>query len=130
MVDDLTTSLLAAIDKTEKIAREVAADVGPTWSADESGVISKHPSGERYGLIQPLWAPLRDYLAAQDPETALRRCDADRRIVQHFQVIENLVNDPNHRFVSPAALTALRPVINRLVEAYRLDAEEVDDECE
>lgn len=76
-MDDLSSLLLAAIEETERLARE--ATEGP-WRAGVRG----GPTVEAEGWTVASGVTDLDaaHIAHNDPSSVLRRCSADRRIVE------------------------------------------------
>lgn len=103
MTDDLASRVLAAIEGTERIARDTYADVfflkprrSPSaWSAEPiRGVVvtgrDHLVSRAEGGLIADAMSKEdATHIARQDPSTTLRRCAADRKLVElHVKVVE------------------------------------------
>lgn len=127
----LAERILGAIEEAERAARladrfhpgpwrldpevETTMDVG-RWVAD----------AKDDGVLVANGDSAAKFFVHEQPQAVLRRCDADRRIVRHVQGVEALVGDQDMH-VSPAVLTALRPVLTRLAEAYGIDPDAADE---
>jgi hypothetical protein len=81
-VDDLATRLLAAIDAKDATARAAAAGTVPDWMGDGTDVISG--DGHDYlSVAYSLGGPATAiHIAENDPACVIRRCAADRKIVE------------------------------------------------
>lgn len=78
---DLAARLLAAIEETERVAR--AATDGPWTAYATRGVFA--------GVLDRDWVAGTDpaeaeHIARHDPAAVLRRCEADRRIVEYCEM--------------------------------------------
>jgi hypothetical protein len=84
-VDDLTTRLLAAIEETEYLAQQ--ADHGPWEVRDEEYDTYVIPVDHPRPIVASLeLLPNGWHIARHDPEAVLRRCAADRKIVERHGV--------------------------------------------
>jgi hypothetical protein len=107
MADDgLPARLLAAIAETERIAREAGGDewhqgeivVGyddardAEITAPNGGVRTAGDETVVYDEGRPT-AQQAAHIALQDPASTLRRCEADKRIVQRYQKAEQQYRD-------------------------------------
>lgn len=87
-VDDLVVRLLAAIEETERLAQAAAKDTEHGWSAGDE-YLSDYVTTVEYGsavVVGPYsgymsWE-LRRYIARHDPASVLRRCAADRKLIE------------------------------------------------
>lgn len=92
MSNDLVERLLAVIGETERIAKDAA---GVPWVDDVPGMVQVDSTVIRdnkiaYGHLgyvagtdpTPLGDAYRKHIVRQDPDSVLRRCVADRRIVE------------------------------------------------
>ena len=84
-VPDLAARILAAVDDAERAARYVLSDYAAhdaAWTVPSTGVIQLGDD-----LLATADGPLAEHIARHDPAAVLRRCAADRRILQlHPQV--------------------------------------------
>lgn len=151
MTADLAARVLAAIEETERIAREVDDNSAPwtgQWKTDGKHVLrtyndhvlaySHHGHPFRPGMLA--------HIAQNDPATVLRRCEADRETVDDYARTVEIRDAAAERLrtqehpKNPRDLdtwdradreaSTLRPVIERLARAYGITTEEVDDACE
>ena len=87
---DLPSRILAAIDETERLAQAAAKDSEPEWSPGHEHVSDNVTTAEYGSLV--LCGPygylgweLRQHVALNDPAKTLRRCAADRRLIERHQ---------------------------------------------
>lgn len=82
----LITRLLGAIEAKEQKARRVKAD----WhQVGETGVIVASDGGrnaEECGNGN--WAGIAEFMVDNDPSSVLRRCEADRKLVELYREVE------------------------------------------
>jgi hypothetical protein len=83
MTNDLAARVLAAIDETERIALHAHGD---TWTAHGWHLV-KSSDGEEVVTVGDSGGgvyddPTANHIAGNDPATVLRRCAADRKIVE------------------------------------------------
>jgi hypothetical protein len=104
-MDDLTTRLLAAIEETERDAKDMPYDRPGQWWVEktpkklawgESSRIYIESSGGTIAEVDDEAALAADHLARQDPNRVLRRCAADRKIVAEARGLSDgvLKDDP------------------------------------
>lgn len=96
---DLLAWLDTAISRREQTAR-LAADAvgGPSWDG-WSREVSVHPPGNdtvadgvMYGdLYEPMKQEACDHIAANDPESVLRRCAADRKLIAAHPITRDVI---------------------------------------
>lgn len=137
-MSDLTTRLLAAIGETERIARAAIAALeddeveAAAWKADNVyGDDSGHPTefDVWFGYIPDDSTIVRFYvqhsdvarhIALHDPASVLRRCAADRKIVEGCQETLLAVADGSEDY--DAGVVA-RFVLHTLAEGYGIEAQ-------
>jgi hypothetical protein len=91
---DITDFLLARIAEDEAVARAAAdakpgahysdaSRVGPAWSADDGMVFGEDDLWEDEGADSlRMAAQAAEHIARHDPDRVLRRCAADRKIIE------------------------------------------------
>lgn len=102
-MSDLTTRILATIDRIETIANAVQDNSAPwdgQWKSQRGQVVRTLNDWVLvYGTeAKPLRRGFVEHVAANDPATVLRRCAADRRIIGrhtfgHKQVWDDELSD-------------------------------------
>lgn len=121
-MSDIAEQILAAIDKIERAAAAVPSHLASPWTGserdgycgDDYRVVSSTgqdvvgPGYEGGGVwgVEP-----RDHIALNDPAVVLRRCAADREIIQWYQVVTNAG-------VHAGVVNALNKVIKCLARGY------------
>lgn len=97
-MSDLVSRLLAAIEEAERIAQDTADVAGPDWHSEpcDSDQCEGHIRSERKGDLiacQPYEGggmaaiPIGPHIARNDPDAVLRRCAADRELVEKYREI-------------------------------------------
>jgi hypothetical protein len=120
-VGDLSSLLLAAIEEAERLARSASAETEAEWSPGGdlsdgvSTVVTGAPVvGGPYGHLAEV---VREHIARHDPASVLRRCAADRKIVEFWSLAYSKFSDFPHpewdRIRSNARWT-----IRKIAEAY------------
>lgn len=107
MTDDLAARVLAAIEETEQIAREAIGPGGNPrigtagqWNAyleggDDGWAIESDDAAGASCIVGA--ETMASHIAHHDPAATLRRCEADRKIVERYQVAARLLNRLNER---------------------------------
>jgi hypothetical protein len=106
--EDLLAWLETAIARRELIARSAADSVGGlSWDGSERDVSARESGdtvadGVTYG---DMWEPMQqeacDHIALNDPESVLRRCAADRKLIAAHPVTRDVITvqpDGTHGF--------------------------------
>jgi hypothetical protein len=94
--EDILAWLENAITRVETVAHSAAHAVGgPSWDGSERDVSARASGdtvadGVTYG---DMWEPMKqeacDHIALNDPESVLRRCAADRKLLELHQPMDN-----------------------------------------
>ena len=90
-MSELTEFLLARIAEDEEVAR---ASDPYSWTADSGDVYAGHPTARIAEYIEVSWAA---HIARHDPARVLAECEAKRRIVEDFEVLDadyRVTHDP------------------------------------
>lgn len=77
MTSDLVVRLLAEIARAERTAQDAR---GVPWQAVKNALMDSRPS-------VAVRAPAVGFLNENDPDTVLRRCAADRKTVERYQLM-------------------------------------------
>lgn len=113
-MSDLIASIRAAIDETERIAR-VADDASDRpWTLTASATVDFAADGEFYALD----ARVADHIVHHDPAAILRRCAADRELLDLHEHVPG--DGINFTFAERDRST---DTIRALAEAYGLDVD-------
>lgn len=81
-MDGLPAVLLAAIEETERLAREAGGD---RWYQDgKTGEIIATNGKTAENCGGGYWTGIAEHIAHNDPSSVLRRCAADRRTVEEW----------------------------------------------
>lgn len=113
-MDELLRRLIEAIDESERIARYVMSDYalhGPDWSVLSTGVVDIVDD-----LVPVGDGPLAEYIAHHDPAATLRRCAADRYLVDELSGMARRADSSSDALDALAAL-----VISKLAESYGIE---------
>jgi hypothetical protein len=78
-VDDLSSLLLAAIEETDRLARE--ADTNGHWLAHEHGYVAFYDSGPETFWNSVDRPERARHIAHHDPASVLRRCAGERQAI-------------------------------------------------
>lgn len=134
MTDNLAARLLAAIAETEQIARSSLAD---SWTVSNyHEVITSAPVSDNLVVaIGDSGGGVYDvdtaaHIAHNDPPTVLRRCEADRKMVELYQrlvVEDDNTTDDEYRWTTDARVTAVLACLRLLAEGYGVSLEGVPD---
>jgi uncharacterized protein DUF6221 len=122
VTDDLATRLLAAIENTERIARECAQE--DARHPSETLPLNKHL---RYPYPERLARCIHD--AHHQPGMVLRRCAADRKIVDEYQAAIEARDGCELRPADPARdeydteVRVLARIVRIVAEGYGLTEE-------
>jgi hypothetical protein len=132
-LDDFVPRLLAVIDETEQVAR--AANDGPwrvnderypesIYSADGTCVIG----GGRWGGEASVFDSTEDalHIVRNDPEAVLRRCEADRELVEEAALVlgQRRPRDQESATVHDRAVAVWELVLHNRALAYGVTVEE------
>ncbi|MGO1025598.1 DUF6221 family protein [Streptomyces rubiginosohelvolus] len=84
--EDILAYLDRAISATESVARSAADAHGPTWNWGADGEVTggtRFPDGGfmSEGALQAKTPAEAEHAALHDPESVLRRCSADRKLI-------------------------------------------------
>lgn len=92
MIDNLAARLLAAIEETERVARATFSintraemrngQPAPRWQYEAGTVVVADNRGRDIPVVAKTWEREGQHIIHNDPATALRRCAADRKIVE------------------------------------------------
>lgn len=80
MADSLVARLREAIDETERIAQAAKRRAPRPWMGTFKQV-TEGPIGEMTIVASTDWAEVSHHIDANDPDRVLRRCAADRKIL-------------------------------------------------
>lgn len=96
-MSDLHTRIAAAIDRAEQVARDVIDAIGDSpWVVEYLPTTQRITNARAYVIAEThvgsplpgnraLWAPEPEHIALNDPAAVLRRCAADRRVLERHQ---------------------------------------------
>jgi hypothetical protein len=126
-VPDLGARILTAIEETKRTAREAMQTNTGRWTSGSPygyGTVVQDDAGQLVVYLNRGLNGRAAYIARNDPESVLRRCVADRKIVAEVCGLSSGV--PKDELA--ASLGDL--VLGSLAEGYGVANEETDDECE
>lgn len=78
-MDDPSSLLLSAIEETERVAQQAADDGIDTWKPEDPAFW--------WNTDHPMTRAERHLIAANDPSSVLRRCAADRELVDLHGIV-------------------------------------------
>lgn len=105
---DLHAWITQQVDAVEKLARACDAtdwrhvfdgiivdrDTDGWQHAPDSAVIARVDYDRIYWSTSPAHSPEADHIVSNDPDTVLRRCEADRRILARHRLDPNVTYEP------------------------------------
>lgn len=135
MVDKLVADLLAAIEETERIAREatgesVLLEADPSWTAVAyRGAIvggRTHAVNGEYGTMvaADLRKPKAEHIARHDPDATLRLCAAHKRIVERAARLRARCDLEPDNLPYQVAWATAKADLTDLAKGYGLEVEE------
>lgn len=88
--EDTLAYLDRAITATERTATEAAAEYGTKWYYDDGFILARREDDMvATGSQDFLERPQGEHIALHDPESVLRRCAADRKLIAEHQEVPN-----------------------------------------
>ena len=126
--ENILAYLERAITSREHTATEAAVEYGTEWYYDDGLVLARHEDDMvATGSQDFLERPQGEHIALNDPASVLRRCAADRKLIDLYR---SYMSEPQQGHYADAgdramrqertrpALDVLRPVLRALAEGY------------
>lgn len=143
MTDDLAVRLLAAIEDTERLARDAEEVDGGEWTS-HVGPPRVEVRGERgYVIASALFTTVAPHIARHGPKSTLARCAVDRETLSEYATTVRLRDEAADRLRAQGEhkdrsdldywcradteASILLPVIERLARSYDLNTEAATD---
>ena len=110
MIEDLAARVLAAIEEAEQIARASGGGDrllprGVSWRREPMTIAAYHPGwshrvvgGYDSAVVDEAHETVARHIAHNDPATVLRRCAADRKLVEYVRGWQHDYNDDDAWF--------------------------------